>query len=211
MAKSKELAINCTGIEMLPIQDLKPFQGGFKELRPADRAKLKKEIKELGLVEPISVWKEGKKNWIMNGHQRVDLLREMVKAEEITLSLGLPVQYVQAGNSEEASKIVLALASTYGRINRKGLGKFMKKAGFSDEFVQERFRFPDLDLDNFERESGDKKVEFTASKKPKLVKCPKCGEVFDQKTNKYSTKKERIDGADEALEAADLESHGEDD
>lgn len=198
MPKSKELAINCTGNEMLQIQDLKPFQGGFKELRPAERVKLEREITELGIVEPITVWKDGKKNWIMNGHQRVDLLREMIKAEKITISQGLPVQYVQAADHAVATDIVLALASTYGRINKKGLAKFLKKGGLSDEHLQERFSFPELDIDNFEQApEGDKKVSFTASGKPKLVKCPKCNEVFDAKQHKHKPGEESAGGNEE--------------
>ncbi len=199
MAKSKMLAINCSGNDFIPLSKLKPFQGGFKELRPAEREKLKLEMKELGMLEPISVWKDADGvAWIMNGHQRASLLRAMVKAEEIDIAEpGLPVCYVQAKDAEQAAKAVLALASTYGRINKKGFAKFLDKNGFEEDYVQERFSFPELD--NAEAEDEKKKVEFNASKKPKLVKCPKCGEIFDQKVHKHDpNKKAKIEGYEEA-------------
>lgn len=212
MAKSKALAINCTGNDFATLAKLKPFQGGFKELRPTEKEKLKKEIKELGILEPITVWKDPEGiQWIMNGHQRVSLLRAMVKAEEIEIaSPGLPIQYVQAQDAQHAASVVLALASTYGRINKKGFSKFLEKNGIEDDYVQERFSFPELDNVDAAEDPADKKVEFTASKKPKNVKCPKCGEVFDSKKHKHK-KDTGVPGADEALTAADLESDpGED-
>ncbi len=205
MAKSKNLAINCTGIEMIPLPKLKPFQGGFKELRPEEKAKLKLEMRELGMLEPITCWKdEDGKVWIMNGHQRVSLLREMVKAEEIEIAdPGLPVQYVQAKDAGHAASIVLALASTYGRINKRGFEKFKEKNGLEDEYIQDRFSFPELD--NLDDGDEKKEVSFEASKKKKETKCPNCGNIFDPKPFMLGKKTKGNDGAAALGEAASLE------
>lgn len=187
MPKSKMLAINCTGNDFAQLSKLKPFQGGFKELRPGEKEKLKKEMRELGMLEPITCWKDpDDKLWIMNGHQRISLIREMVKAEELEIAdPGLPIQYVQAKDAGHAASVVLALASTYGRINKRGYAKFLEKNALTVDYVQERFSFPELDNVDADIPGEDKKVEFTASKKPKLVKCPKCNEVFDAKKHKH--------------------------
>lgn len=192
MAKGKAIRITCEAAGVESLNDLVQFQGNLKLLRDRDRTKLKGEILKLGICEPFTVWKnEDGVVKVLNGHQRLEVLKEMVGSGQAKLSdiggkeNGVPVTYAQPKDDDEAAHMVLALASTYGRVNAPGLQEFQDSFGIGEKEFQESFSFPELDATDGPAASDEEKVEFT--KKKKQVKCPGCGKVFDPKKHKHET------------------------
>lgn len=194
MAKAKTIRLSCQTANHESLSSLRPFQGKFKGIGEEDKAKLKKQILQLGICSPFAVWVNEGKSCVLDGHQRLQVLKEMLADKEGELGPingveeAVPVIYVHPKDADEAVRMVLGLASTYGRVNSNGLRKFAKAAGISDKDVQACFSFPELDLKESEQgEEGEekKKVEFEAGAgKKQMVKCPECEKVFNAKTNK---------------------------
>lgn len=173
----KTIRIACTGAGQEYLQDLVPLQGNLKDLSKENYEKLKKEILELGFSEPISVWvNEGKKK-ILNGHQRIRTLNQMV-ADGFECPQ-IPVCYIEAESLREAKQKILALTSQYGEITKDGLYEFMHDAGFTMPEIEDSFRFPEIDFksfkDNFFNEPTE--GEDDVPEVPKVAKT-KLGELW---------------------------------
>ncbi len=141
---SKAVRIACKGSARKELDDLEPFQGNLKKLSELDGVKLRKEILELGFSEPISIWQHAGKNFILNGHQRLAVLKGL-RDEGYSIP-PLPVSLVEADSCAQAKRKVLALTSQYGEITQDGLVEFLQNADISLEEAVESFRFPELDL-----------------------------------------------------------------
>lgn len=182
----KEVQIKCKGSMTLELEQLTPFQGELKELSKANHDKLRKQIIELGFSEPICVWKNENKYYILNGHQRLRVLTEMKKAEGFKIPR-LPVVEVEAETEHEAKKKVLALTSQFGNITGQGLFQFASEANI-DLPTLEDFRFPEINLDAFKAEFFDMPLESDKEGAQELDEsefsefehtCPKCGFEFN--------------------------------
>jgi len=112
--------------------------------------KLKKEILELGFSEPLSVWRQGENNFLLNGHQRVRTIRRMV--EDGYECPELPVNWVEAADENEAKRKVLALTSQYGTLESQGLYEFISDSDISVDDIEESFHFPEIKLEDFRAE-----------------------------------------------------------
>jgi len=142
MAKGK-IKIRCEGATSIDLQELTAFQGELKKLTRDNFRKLRKEILELGFSEPISVWKSAGTNYVLNGHQRLLILKEL-KKEGYAIPK-LPVSLVQAKDYKDAKRKVLAMASQYGRANMKGLQGFIEDTDITIEEVSDSFSFGEID------------------------------------------------------------------
>ncbi|GBR73147.1 hypothetical protein NO1_0577 [Candidatus Termititenax aidoneus] len=80
---------------------------------------------------PVYVWNDGKDNFCLDGHGRLNALKEL-ENEGYELS-SLPVVYISADSETEAKKKLLLINSHYGKITQKGLDNFA----------------PNIDLDPF--------------------------------------------------------------
>lgn len=142
-----KIEIKCQGARTAKVTDLRPFQGNLKNLSAENYHRLKKEILELGFSEPVSVWDHKGELLLLNGHQRVRTLQQMIiegyDCPEI------PISVIEANNKKEAKKKILALTSQYGEITKDGLYEFMSEAEISMKEIEESFRFPEIDFDNF--------------------------------------------------------------
>lgn len=79
MAKTATLIpIACTGTEMVDLELLEEFQGNFKTLPDSEGAKLKGQLKTLGICEPFVCWRDGDRVRVIDGHQRLRVMREML-------------------------------------------------------------------------------------------------------------------------------------
>jgi hypothetical protein len=143
----QEIQIKCKGATALPLSSLVDFQGNLKSLSDENYGKLKQQIVELGFSEPVSVWKSGKKNFILNGHQRVKTLTKMV--EEGFSVPDIPVNMVEAESISEAKRILLSLASQYGKVEAQGLYDFMQGADISLDDFSQNFAMPEIDVKDF--------------------------------------------------------------
>lgn len=152
MSLPKIVEIKCKGSINLKIEDLNDFQGNLKDLSTENYEKLKNQMLDLGFSEPISVWRNKDKWWILNGHQRLRTLKKM-KADGIVIP-EIPASEIQAKDIKEAKKKVLALTSQYGQMTNEGLYEFLSEANIQFEELDD-FRFPEIDLKDWAKEFLD--------------------------------------------------------
>jgi len=150
---AKTIRIACKGCDTKDLSELEPFQGELKKLSENNALKLKTEILELGFSEPVSVWQTEGHFYILNGHQRVVVLK-MLKAEGYEIP-PLPVSLVDASSYQEAKKKVLALTSQYGQISEEGLQRFLEDAQITLDQAMSEFRFPEIDWKVFNPATPD--------------------------------------------------------
>lgn len=79
------IKITCNGNRTLPLADLLDFQGNLKFLADAEFQKLRRLILKRGFSYPVFVW--GGNN-IMDGHQRLLVLRHLIEKEGYVLGGG---------------------------------------------------------------------------------------------------------------------------
>ena len=148
----KTVRIACKGSDSRELGELRNFQRGLKTLSKEAAKRLKREIRELGFSEPVSVWEHGGVSHILNGHQRVAVLKML--AEEGYEVPQVPVSVVEAANESEAKRKVLALTSQYGEITPEGLQGFLAEAEIDLQEAMESFRFPEVDMKALAGASG---------------------------------------------------------
>jgi len=147
-----KIRIACEGAATLPLDAFEFFQGDLKKLTPKNAERLRKEILQDGFSEPVAVWRKGEHNWILNGHQRIAVLRSMADEFEIP---PLPVSWVEAKTYKEAKHKLLGLTSQYGEMTFDGLAAFSKDLDLSFDDLDTTFRFPEVDLSAFREMEDD--------------------------------------------------------
>jgi hypothetical protein len=150
MAAAQTIKIKCKGAATLDPAKLLEFQGELKSLTNDDYLRLRKQIVEAGFSEPISVWKSGNKNYILNGHQRLRTVQKMI--EEGWECPPLPISIIEAKNRVEAKKKLLAFTSQYGKVESQGLYEFVMDAQIAPDDLYTNFRLPEIDLPSFTEE-----------------------------------------------------------
>jgi hypothetical protein len=180
----KIIRITCKGSELIQMDKLCEFQGGLKELASDDFDRLKVSIIREGFAFPISVWKTKDGVRIVDGHQRLLVVKKLLdegyeieQGGERKRSNVLPCNLIHARTEKEAKRKVLAAASVYGTISKVGLVQFMDESGLTFPDIIDFVSFPDNSLIDF--------GSFTEDVKPKSEKdvvrqdtdneCPKCG------------------------------------
>lgn len=183
----KKIRVACDVKDHLPVGELVPFQGDLKSLAEEDYKKLRSEILTTGFAFPINVWKSDK-NYIVSGHQRVRTIKYMEKeGYEIP---PLPVVYIEAKTIKEAKRRVLQDVAQYGRVESQGIYEFMSEADLTFEDLNQSFRLPDINMEDFEleffKDSSDSgsvgSTELSQSDFETLKqKCPSCNFEFDSR------------------------------
>lgn len=182
----KRIRIACEGAASLPWVDVVPFQGKLKILHREQFDKLRGQILNTGFSAPLIIWRNDGKNFLMDGHQRLIVIKHLVQKEGYDCP-PLPVAWVQAANMQEAYRKCLSIASQYGRVDKEGLKEFMVAGDLGPEAVDE-FNFQEVDSEEFQEEYfGDPEAEppdptdtppDTGPPEP-AHKCPSCGHQFD--------------------------------
>lgn len=115
------VTIKCEGIkDSILLQDLVPFQGDLKKRTDDDVAELIQSITSEGLLMPFVVWRKDKQNFLLDGHGRLQALRNIPDTEKQKF----PVLFVEADSEEDARKALLQITSSYGKITKKGAVQF---------------------------------------------------------------------------------------
>lgn len=148
---AKKIRIACEGAALVPHEQLVHFQGNLKSLANVDYERLKKQVLDLGFSEPVSVWKNGGKYYLLNGHQRLRTVGRMVRDEHYECP-PLPVSFVDAVDLNEAKRKVLALTSQFGKIEKDGFYEFLQGTDIEPDELFENYRFPEVDLAAFTEE-----------------------------------------------------------
>jgi len=158
---------------LVDIDNLVPLQGDLKKLSDENFNKLRKSLIEKGFQFTVHVWEQGKKTYIIDGHQRVHVMKNLRKAgwdiPPITCA------YVKAETYHDAKELILYAVSQYGKIDKEGFEEFT---------LNEDFDILNFDLPNFKVEISDINFEpGTEDDQGKLDEkakhqCPNCGHEF---------------------------------
>ena len=158
-------------IEYLPVDSLKQYEKNARKHEDADVQTIVASIKEFGFDDPIGVW--GEDNLIVEGHGR------LMAAKKLGMET-VPVIHLDHLTDEQRRAYALAhnktaemsewdfdlLGEALDGIFDIDMGvfgfDFGSDTGFNEDTLNELF------ADAPEKE-----------KKPKTVKCPHCGEVFE--------------------------------
>ncbi len=136
---------------MMPLSEIKELQGQLKELSVEGYEKLKKSIIEHGFSFPIEVAViNGRPYGILDGHQRLRTVREMVRREGYILPDGrLPVCFTQCRDREQAGRLILHAISQYARVQEEGLYSFANDFKIDPKSLVSDFDIPDFDTERF--------------------------------------------------------------
>lgn len=119
------MRIACDTKDTLPLSALTEFQGGLKRRTAEDTAKIEKSIRKYGFATPFFVWRHEGKNLVLDGHGRLQTLKEMAASgEEIP---ALPVVYIDCKDEEAAKNLLLRICSTYGEMTAESVRDFIKE------------------------------------------------------------------------------------
>ncbi len=138
----KEIEISCKGSDVLKLHELTNFQGPLKSMDNDGFQKLKTTLIKYGMVIPIFIWKNGNTNFIIDGHQRVKVLKTL-QYEGFKIPM-IPVDYVFAKTEKEAKKKLLIAVSQYGVVNRVGLDLFLMNTNLSFEDIEMEMSLPGI-------------------------------------------------------------------
>lgn len=169
----KAISIRCTGAAAIDIEDLSPFQDDIKTMTPSTLKKLENVIISQGFSEPIAVWPNDGRNWILNGHQRHTALQSLRSKGWFVPPV--PVALVDAADEDEARKKVLTLASQFGDFNQDHLLEFVAKARLDTDWIRNNARLAagDFKWPTLKTDDGGDDVPST----PAIV-CVRRGEVY---------------------------------
>jgi hypothetical protein len=143
-----------TELNNLPKVDyrtLQPLQGNFKTLSEKNKSKLLKSLQKKGFFVPFFVWKSNEGNFVLDGHQRLTVLKE-----NDVQPFELPVVFIDAESKKDALEKLLSITSQYGKVNPFGLDELVSEFDLGFDFLADETTFDDLlsnDLE-FENEIG---------------------------------------------------------
>ena len=127
--------------ELLDIDYLIPLQGDLKKLSGENFNKLRKSLIEKGFQFTVHVWEQGGTTYIIDGHQRVHVMKQLRKAGwEVP---PITCAYVKAATYHDAKELILYSISQYGKVDKEGFDDFTLNEGFDFS----NFDMPDFDLD----------------------------------------------------------------
>jgi hypothetical protein len=179
---SKTIEINCEGAKKLHLDEIFPLQGNLKTLDKENEQKLVDELLRHGYSEPISVWDDGSEYKVLNGHQRLKVLKKLkkdgYKIDEI------PVSVVKAKDLREAKEKILAMASQYGKLTQSSLEEFLKTADIDFTDVVGTISFPEIDFDIFENVLQHKEEIHTDEREADVDESKMAFEVYKNNTIK---------------------------
>lgn len=171
-----EIQISCKGADVLPLAELKDFQGDLKTITPENLDKLKRSIKKHGFTAPIFVWDNGGVKNILDGSQRMKALIGL-QAEGVHVP-DLPVVYIYADNEKDAKEKLLYITSQYGEFTNDGFFEFTDDLDF--DFSDTRLTNIEFTAEapDFEPATEDEQGRLDELE-PKMVVCPHCGKEYD--------------------------------
>lgn len=120
MPKSKKIKISCKYTDSVAIDDLIEFQGELKTINKEELKKLKESILKYGFSFPIFIWK----NKILDGHQRLEAIKELTDNGYEIKDNVIPVVNIEAKNEKEAAEKLLLINSRYATIDQGGFEVF---------------------------------------------------------------------------------------
>lgn len=170
----KSISITCKTGELIEIAKLERFQGDLKEITPEAMDKLKASIIKYGFSFPIFVWKTK----ILDGHQRLEAAKQLIKDGYMLKSGKLPVVQISADSDQEAAEKLLLINSRYAQMTQAGFDAFVTDFDIDLSDFSGLLEIPEIEF--FIENSDDIPQDFKDIDEENLKnKCPKCGYEFD--------------------------------
>jgi len=136
-----QIKINVEASNRIDVNKLEPFQGRLKTLSDENYNRLKNEIIADGFNFAPHVWKTADKFFILDGHQRIHVMK-VLKKEGYEFG-EIPVCFVTATSYNNAKRKVLQAVSQYGKVDKDGFTEFTDGV----DFTFDNFDLPDTDFD----------------------------------------------------------------
>jgi len=153
------IKINVSGHINIPISKILSFQGDLKKLSEKNHSKLRNEILADGFNFAPHIWNQDKKYFILDGHQRIYVMKQLkkegygFKSPDGTVSHSIPCNIVIADDVDSAKRKVLQAISQYGKLDDTGFKDFIDGVSFKlDDFD---FDFPDFVMPGIQSEEPD--------------------------------------------------------
>lgn len=127
--------------ELIDIDQLTPLQGDLKKLSDKNFNKLRQSLIDKGFQFTVHVWEQGGITYIIDGHQRVHVMKQLRKAGwEIP---PITCAFVKAATYHDAKELILYAISQYGKLDKEGFESFIQ----GEDFDLVQFDFPDFDFE----------------------------------------------------------------
>jgi DNA modification methylase len=160
---------NPNDLPLLSIKELIPTQGDLKDLTEANYDKLKKSFEKHGFIFPISIWQDGDKNYLIDGHQRQRVITKEYGDVEV------PVIKIPAKDIKEAAEILLKVTSQYGTITQEGLDTYIATYELPEAEIYEATHYDAISyLQQEEPEVKEDEAPEVSQEEPKS----KLGEIY---------------------------------
>ena len=130
------IKINCEGSDVLPLNEIKPFQGDIKTLSDKNRERLKTVIIKYGFTCPFFIWEHEGQNYLLDGHQRLNVLNWM--QNDGWKIPKLPVVYIHADTEKKAKQLLLHITSQYGEFNKQNIKEIIDKFNINTNYIMLR-------------------------------------------------------------------------
>jgi hypothetical protein len=180
-AVDKVVRVSCEGAALLSLDRVLPFQGTLKELSKEDYAKLRRGLEKYGICSPLVIWRNKGKHFILDGHQRVLVLKKM-RDEGWRVPM-IPVSWIEAKDEREAKRKLLLMIGQYGRATKESLYEYINENGIDFGDIKDTLDVPDLNLGFFiQTFYSDTLANSGEGPGGGLVDvCPKCGQKINEK------------------------------
>lgn len=95
------------------------------------------------------VWRNGEENFMIDGHQRLFVIRNMLENGWRLERDEVPVVWIHAETQKEAKEKVLLSAGQYGEISLESLYEFINLEELDFESLEPSISLPKIDLDRY--------------------------------------------------------------
>lgn len=121
------IKFNCQTKDTIKLCELSPFQGNLKHRTDEQIGLLLSSLVEEGMMMPFAVWQSKGKNYILDGHGRLQALIALA-GEDVSIftDVKFPCIYIKADDEATARKSLLQITSSYGNVTKKGVTEFCK-------------------------------------------------------------------------------------
>lgn len=138
-----KIEITCKTGELIEIAKLERFQGDLKDITPEAMDKLKASIVKYGFSFPIFVWQTK----ILDGHQRLEAAKQLIKDGYMLKGGKLPVVQIEADSDQEAAEKLLLINSRYAQITQAGFDAFVTDFNIDLSDFSGLLEIPEIDFD----------------------------------------------------------------
>ena len=118
------IQFKCSGDHYFTLDNLFEFQGELKKRTKKDIDKIKKSIKKHGFVAPFFYFVKDGKNFVLDGHGRLQACRELI-SDGIFFEGAFPCVEIKIDTEEEAKEILLKINSQYGKMTKESIIDFI--------------------------------------------------------------------------------------